>query len=542
MRSCSTLWLAVLAVAILSCGKEGSQRVRHQIKASAGDNPFVKTTVDPSDDSRVLWSAGEHVNVFVGNDSYEFTGTNASAADAATFSGSGPAGLGTYVMLSPYNSLATKSGGTISTTLPAVQTGRAGSFTDGTVVLAGTSSTNTVTCKHVCSGIRFKTGRADVTMVTLQGNNGERIAGDFSFSFSGANPVAGAGTETVITLTAPGGGSFEADQWYYIVSLPYVFSSGITLTAYAGAKVGTLVISNENLTFSRGMFKQVISLNERMTWATTSGRAYYGPQNTFCSAANTDVVIDVKPRLIVENWQRSIALAPSAARPASADVLWGGSGTYASLSTDGTVLTMRRASDGSSLVAIKDSEGNILWSYLLWVGSTFEELTLPTGKKILPPLGGNLYFQWGRKDPLKTDCAFIDNRGTGGLDYSISNPETFIRGADNAFDWFCKNEGDQDHSLWGEGGAKTVWDPCPEGYRVPSEADFTHAGFDYSYLENNFAELGYVHNTDFYAYGRTYWTRTPSGDDSTSLDDTGYPGVFRGQTRNIASPVRCVRE
>ena len=202
--------------------------------------------------------------------------------------------------------------------------------------------------------------------------------------------------------------------------------------------------------------------------------------------------------------------------------------------------TRFRASEGAALVAIKDGD-TILWSFLVWVtASVPAELTLPTGKKILPPLGGNLYFQWGRKDPLKSDCSFTDNLGTGGLEYSISHPGTFIRGVDNAFDWFCKNQGDQDASLWGNGGAKTVWDPCPEGYRVPPETDFTHEGFNESYLENNFPDLGYISNTGSYAAHWVYWTRTANGSGAAALDDTDFP--FYGQTRNIAAPVRCVKE
>ena len=128
------------------------------------------------------------------------------------------------------------------------------------------------------------------------------------------------------------------------------------------------------------------------------------------------------------------------------------------------------------------------------------------------------------------------------LAYSIAHPDTFIKGADMARDWYCASTSSQDATLWGNGGRKTVWDPCPEGYRVPSEADFTHVDFDYGYLLDIFAELGYLHDNGFYGTWRSYWTRTPAGGSATALDDGSDPEVFLGQTRNIAAPVRCIKE
>jgi hypothetical protein len=236
------------------------------------------------------------------------------------------------------------------------------------------------------------------------------------------------------------------------------------------------------------------------------------------------------------NWLRSGLSAMGGDVPTSAAVLWGA----ATASLSGTQLTMSGSTAGSSLVAIKKGE-TILWSYLLWVTDTApEELPLPNGKEILPPLGGALYFQWGRKDPLQPSLTRTENQGTSGLSYSIAHPTQFIKGVDTAYDWYCTYQADQDATLWGDGGVKTVWDPCPQGYRVPSAADFTDV--DKTYVIANFAELGYLHNTDNYYTSRTYWSRTVSGFSATALDDTQSTEVLLGQTRNIAAPIRCVRE
>jgi len=62
---------------------------------------------------------------------------------------------------------------------------------------------------------------------------------------------------------------------------------------------------------------------------------------------------------------------------------------------------------------------------------------------------------------------------SGSLSYAVANPMTFLcyTDKDNA-DWLeCK-----DDSLWGAGDAKSIYDPCPPGWRVP-EADFWASAF-----------------------------------------------------------------
>ncbi len=520
----SLIWIA--ATMLLACTRQGADEpgalVLQTISASAGD--AVKTVVSGSS---VLWSPNEKVNVFVEGASYTFTSNKSTESSSTTFNGYAPADIGTYYMLSPYNSSASMDvDDNIHTSLPTLQTGRDNTFDDGILILAGQSSTSSVNCKHVCSGIRFIPGRADITAVTLRGMLGEDISGSFRFYFDvSGDPVALDGTEEVITLTAPGGGTFKADKYYYIVTLPSDFGGGFTLTAYAGSKRGTMT---KYSTLYRGQFKNLtntLAADTDMEWADVPS-VYYGPQNSFCVAPGGSVNIDVSPKKISGLWQRSGESA-SAPAPNGYQVLWGD----ATASLTGTTLSVTADAAGSSLVAIKNGD-TILWSYLIWAtGSKPEDVAL----------GGNCYFQWGRKDPLQTTASRTANKGIGGLAYSIANPTIYIQGEVSACDWFCNDQSLQDASLWGAGGQKTVWDPCPEGYRVPSEAYYTDAGIDYGYLISNFLKLGYIADNGYHE-SRTYWTCTPSSSYSCALDDSRNPDVFFGQTRDIAAPVRCVKE
>ena len=125
---------------------------------------------------------------------------------------------------------------------------------------------------------------------------------------------------------------------------------------------------------------------------------------------------------------------------------------------------------GNALIAAKDSDGTILWSWHIWVTDRPQEQIYPNGAGILMDRnlgaisatgeGGEikgLFYQWGRKDPFlekteKTMC----NDEVGTIAYTIQNPTVFI--ADPSGKNF-------DDTRWLS--IKTIYDPCPIGWRVP---------------------------------------------------------------------------
>lgn len=95
-----------------------------------------------------------------------------------------------------------------------------------------------------------------------------------------------------------------------------------------------------------------------------------------------------------------------------------------------------------------------------------------------------LYYQWGRKDPFvspigvaslkakivygKTTTYNTEGVGTT-LGYAIQNPNQFIVGNGNSH-WLAN----QNNALWGNASGsaspqKTIYDPCPPGWMVPSQ-------------------------------------------------------------------------
>ena len=148
---------------------------------------------------------------------------------------------------------------------------------------------------------------------------------------------------------------------------------------------------------------------------------------------------------------------------------------------------------GNALIAAKDNLGKIIWSWHIWIPETDFTVgdfggIITTGDIMSRNLGalvdateancdprsGGLFYQWGRKDPFigagalgKDTGAFATIAGTAKsvtteqytVAQSVANPTVFV-----AFkgDWTESHN----NELWGDSGAKTIYDPCPAGYRV----------------------------------------------------------------------------
>lgn len=152
--------------------------------------------------------------------------------------------------------------------------------------------------------------------------------------------------------------------------------------------------------------------------------------------------------------------------------------------TDGTTVKLTDVAAGNKLLTLKQN-GNIIWSWHLWFcedshrpeqfhntyvngSNTYTVLnraigaTTNTGIEIdrvsLTTWSGGLYYQWGRKDPmLESGNTVVEEGGT--YANSEKNPRTFYS------DWVSI-----DNAWIDEDNSKTIYDPCPPGYRVPNNS------------------------------------------------------------------------
>ena len=189
---------------------------------------------------------------------------------------------------------------------------------------------------------------------------------------------------------------------------------------------------------------------------------------------------------------------------ASAEVLWNdGTSKITNLSVDDDFLIfdVKSFSPCNALIAVKDNNGTVLWSWHLWLTDTDLTPKIITNKKgvdfkVMPcNLGWNgwttdgkptsPYYQWGRKDP------FIANEKTsetGSIIYkrikteqqqfvSHQNPKTFYL-CENSLSWTS----DEHLYFWDskmngysidQKVTKTIYDPCPIGWSIPQYDTFT---------------------------------------------------------------------
>lgn len=302
---------------------------------------------------------------------------------------------------------------------------------------------------------------------------------------------------------------------------------------------------------------------------------------------------------------------------------------------------------GNAMIAVFDGAGNVLWSWHIWgVGDTLPEDEVVTNQakatfrvmdRTLGALSKTSYlttlYQWGRKDPIPNSTTYyVDGNATeieksypvhkpgsaaqATILTSIQHPECIIDDySGNAGDWLASDNNNKYNLLWGDGNTKYVWrktdpaagagwtngktiyDPCPSGYRVSSK--FAWTGFcgsstgdtkniDYIYFvkyENGYyfkknsndkvgcyfpmtgsrgSKLGTLwvgNGASAYTslnYTASYWASAPSTNlgkgarlsitpydpspSTTQSSKNSINTVDETEWRSMAHPVRCIRE
>ena len=155
--------------------------------------------------------------------------------------------------------------------------------------------------------------------------------------------------------------------------------------------------------------------------------------------------------------------------------------------------------EGNAVVAAKDADGNILWSWHLWftdepkgqvyynLAGTLMNRNLGATSAAPGDVGAlGLLYQWGRKDPflgsssISSDvlaqstaiwpASVMSDKNVGTIEYAVANPMTFITMNYYNRDWYFDEVGstDTDNDRWNDSSdRKTFYDPCPAGWRIP---------------------------------------------------------------------------
>ena len=275
--------------------------------------------------------------------------------------------------------------------------------------------------------------------------------------------------------------------------------------------------------------------------------------------------------------------------------------------SEGKVSFYGTGNAGNALIAALDGSGKIIWSWHIWsVSEAVQEQTAGSTRFMdrnlgalsaynLSPLSGGLFYQGMRKDPFpgvadfRSDALFLnttnweswsfntmmDAYDEDGIQYGtelggVRHPMSFISSGAGG-DWLLERK----DYLWGAQGlgsvpvVKTLYDPCPAGYRLPSISEMTSVRDELEAINGAYAGFLSPDKKLFYpACGRIdpetavksakaystktygfYWTGSVNtGDTSNLLRYLGRTSSSSGKlalssgARARGHSVRCVKE
>ena len=231
------LYLAVLTAMVSACSEDelaDNTQPSGKVPMEFYANTDASTRTELTTGNAVYWEANDAISLFdpIG-DNNQFSTTQ--SGPSVTFTGEATPAEGTYYALYPYDENAQIEGTTITTTLPAEQDAREGSFAHGlNPSIATADDTNNLYFKNVCALVKFTLDGSittTITKATLCGNNGEALAGTLTIDASQENPIANvdpewAGIEIALK------GNLIAGKTYYFVTAPATLNKGLTLSLY----------------------------------------------------------------------------------------------------------------------------------------------------------------------------------------------------------------------------------------------------------------------------------------------------------------------
>ena len=609
------LFAAITASAmIVACQKTEEnfeQSDAHELHASIEADGASKTVLD--ENNNIRWSEGDQIVAFMKTslglkyqlkDSY--IGETSGYFSKVSSGSSDDLGAGMewdhIVAYYPYaeSIKCAKIGDNyaIDVVLPTEQTYEADSFGGGAWPMVAVSKDNDITFKNVCGGMKLLLkGTQKVTSIKIQGKNNEKLSGAATVTaYTDETKPAitmASGASTSVTLDCGSGIQLnESTATEFIIALPPVlFSKGFTVTvtddsgnpytvetdkANTVLRSSLLVMPDIKLDASSGddsdgEGEEIIPVG-KVTVSKTS--------LTLTTRFSYALTAKITP---IDATDQSIVWSSDNASVVTVDQ----SGVLATLSSGTAVITAEAGGvTGTCTIKViapttrevKDYEvegisygkgiviGDVIWAP---VNCGYEPAT--SDSKGYPY--GKLY-QWGRKYGQGYSTSY-----DASVPKIVEGPISAINGhndiysntfftASSPFDWTSPQKDDLWNSGTEDNPVKTEYDPCPEGWRVPTYPELaqltnSYSSFmtvgdqkgryfcgDYTYLDNApqvfFPAAGYRNSRDGNAGSRgdtgNYWSSRPYSFYGNRLYFYISKVSMSYDYRATGSSVRCVQE
>ena len=490
----------------------------------------TKTVMD--EDNNVLWSAGDQIVAFMGTTigvKYQikesFVGSSAGGFSKVADSESGDdlvAGqeIDHNVVLYPYSASAwcmkndsntPTSSYKLNVVLPETQFYAENSFGIGAFPMVAVSEDNNLTFKNICGGLKLQfIGTAKIKSIKLEGLAGEKISGKSSVAYTenGVPRITMATSDesySHVTLDCGEGVQLsETNPTTFIIAVPPMeFASGMQITVTDTDGLSRTLTNSSKNTIKRSSLLKFPVITYKSSVLPAVNLSEEGTANSYIvSQKGTYKFSTVKG-----NSSESVGAV------VSAEVLWETFGTDVTpnvgdlvknaVYSDGyiTFQTADTFKEGNAVIAAKDSDGTILWSWHIWLtdepqgqeyynnAGTMMDRNLGATSATPGDVGAlGLLYQWGRKDPFLGSSSISSlirakstvtwpsyvksNSSNGTIEYATVHPTTFITYNSSNKDWYYTGSSSTDDTRWTTSNSnKSIYDPCPVGWRVPDGGD-----------------------------------------------------------------------
>jgi len=558
------------------------------IRAHSGAQESTKTSLSGL---QVLWSQSDQIAFFSSGGGKGTLSLKSGAGESsAVFEGTVQGTVTPYYGFYPAANGVSKAGGSVNFTLPQVQTGKDGGISEGmnpALALCETASSDAVF--YNLSGMLKLTLKGSQTiwrvkLVSLNpqeqlwGNvaaviNNNKEVSEWTLNFSDGN--------NVLYLDFPGGLTLTPEGKAVFFSVPAgTLSSGFKVVVYDKYQAVDEFLTYTDYTIRRSYIRPMAAIQVgkyNVLDAEESANCY--------NVCKTNTELPFKFCAVKGNSFQALA-ATSAVEywetlTTSSGEFNGGELGYllsdVALSKHCVTFTLQGRA-GSASIAAKTGD-DILWNWHIWITNSLPSCAkMANGTRImdtnlgavgpgtgsLQPVG--LLYQWGRKDPFpapyhvgySTMMTFqpagvitYDVKSDASLDYTLAHPGSFI-------DVTTKWEAGANNGVWAA--SKTIYDPCPPGYRVPTKAEMTGLTLGdwdatyYRYTESASAYHFHATSRSYYSSKGThvnetahtgyYWTSDHANGNQAQMAtfSSTKAGTIGGTSKSMGMAVRCVAE
>ncbi len=380
--------------------------------------------------------------------------------------------------------------------------------------------------------------------------------------------VSGAGKESIITITQSQLDAIIVEKTEYSIS---AMGGAIDIPIRSNVEYASEIVTGADWLQILPQTKALVSRNLKVSVAELvleDSGIYLRTGQIKISGNNMEVIVTIRQRYesfdlsgngtancyIVSNaGYYSIPAvrgnsSESVGAVASAEVLWESFGTDVAPDvgdlisdveySDGKISFNASKMKGNAVIAAKDASGTILWSWHIWLtdkpqdqvynneAGTMMDRNLGATSATPGDVGAlGLLYQWGRKDPFLGSSsissstkakstitwpeAVSSDSSNGTIAYATEHPTTFII---SNYDWYYTGSSSTVNTRWQS--SKTIYDPCPPGYRVPdggSNGVWSKAFGTSSYFDQN----AYDSTNEGFNFGSSVSTKKLTSSSST---------------------------